>query len=83
MSEDAKSVTVCEHRIMATTIVNNAVIKCMLGGLPITHDNIILLIGDFADPQDPRNARLIADINQQIDDIIDTTRRLKALGSIH
>ena len=41
------------ERISAIAIVNQAVIKCGLAGLPVNHDNVILFIGDFADPEKP------------------------------
>jgi hypothetical protein len=37
------------ERISATAIVNQAVMKCGLAGMTVTHDNVIAFIGDFAD----------------------------------
>ena len=40
-------------RIAATEIANHAFMKCVLSGYPATADNVILLVGDFAEPSDP------------------------------
>jgi hypothetical protein len=57
------------ERISATTIVNQAVIKCSIAGVPVTQENVILFVGDFADPSEPDHAGLITQIEQTIEDI--------------
>lgn len=57
------------ERISATAIVNQAVIKCSIAGVPVTQDNVIFFVGDFADPSKPEHARLIEQIERSIDEI--------------
>jgi hypothetical protein len=47
-------------RITAAVIVNNAVLKCLLSGLPPTGDNITLMVGDFFDPNDEKHEGLVS-----------------------
>jgi hypothetical protein len=54
-------------KISATTIVNQAIIKCSMNGIPISVDNAILFIGDFFDPEDCDFADLIAEIEQTLE----------------
>lgn len=46
-------------RVAATAIVNQAALKCMILGLPVTGENITGLISDFFDPTDPRFGELV------------------------
>lgn len=61
-------------RIIATTIANNAVLKCLLNGVPLTEDTIIAFVGDFFDPEDPRFDPLSEDILKAIGEIIGRQR---------
>jgi len=58
------------ERISATAIVNQAIIKCGLAGMDVTHDNVIAFIGDFADPEDAEHLSLIAEISRTIDEVM-------------
>lgn len=60
------------ERISATAIVNQAILKCSLAGLPVTSDNVVRLIGDFMDPEEPQFESLSRQIDATIDDIFDT-----------
>lgn len=62
------------ERISATAIVNQAVIKCSIAGVPVTQDNVIFFVGDFADPTEPHFSGLIAKIEQTIEDIFAATK---------
>ena len=53
-------------RIAAITIVNNAVIRCQLLGLPVNHDNVILCIGDHFDPNDLSFSGVIVEIERAL-----------------
>ena len=64
-------------RISATAIVNQAVIKCSLAGVPVTQDNVIFFVGDFADPLEPEHAGLIAQIHQTIEEIFSASNRVR------
>jgi len=57
------------EKIAATAIVNNAVIRCQLAGLPVSVDNVILCVADFFDPTDPKFSGLI----RQIERMLETT----------
>lgn len=58
------------EKISAAAIVNQAVLKCMVSGLPVTRENVILMIGDYADPTDPGHLSLIILIQQTIDEVL-------------
>lgn len=51
-----------ERRIYATAIVNNAIIRCSIVGLPISEDNVIKCVGDFFDPSSEPLVGLIDEI---------------------
>jgi len=50
--EEDSSLERFQRRISATTIVNHAVTRCSIFGLPLTEDNVILCVGDYFDPLD-------------------------------
>ena len=58
-----------QERIAATTIVNQAAIRCIYLGLPLTDDNVVRWVGDFVDPSQPQAAGLINAILKAIDDL--------------
>jgi hypothetical protein len=62
------------ERVTATAIVNQAILKCSLAGLKMTHENVVRCVGDFADPDNPAMAGLIAQIDRSIDDVLDMAR---------
>lgn len=62
------------ERIAATAIVNQAVVKCLLHNIPVTPDNVILFVGDFADPTRPGFAGMIDAIMQAVDEVAVDTR---------
>lgn len=58
------------ERISATAIVNQAVLKCNIAGMSVTHENVIFFIGDFADPAEPLHSSLIEQIERSINDVM-------------
>jgi hypothetical protein len=58
------------ERISATTIVNQAVLKCQLCRQPVTIDTVIYFIGDFFDPADEDRAGLVLQIRKAIEDVV-------------
>lgn len=58
------------ERISATTIANQAILKCSLAGMPLTVDNVINFVGDFFDPGKPQFDGLIVKIEAAIDDVV-------------
>ena len=58
-----------EDRIAAVAIVNQAALKCILLGVPVTPDNIVHLIGDFYDPTAPSTASLTEEILHSVNEI--------------
>ena len=58
-----------QNRITATTIVNQAVMKCLLLGIPANADNIVRLIGDFFDPQNPDFGPLVDELMIAINEV--------------
>jgi len=66
---DAQATAFIE-RIGATTIVNQAVIKCQLRRQPVTTDNVILFIGDFVDPESRNTAGLVLQIHRAIEEVV-------------
>jgi hypothetical protein len=56
-------------RIAATVIVNQAVLKCLVRGMKVTPDNVILMVGDFVDPQDSGSAGVIGAILKAVDEV--------------
>ena len=56
--------------IAASTIANQALLKCSLSGIPLTSDNVILFVGDFFDPHLPQFSSLVVKIGVAIDEII-------------
>jgi hypothetical protein len=61
-------------RIAATAIVNQAVVKCLVRGIRITPDNVILMIGDFVDPTRPGFAGVINAIMDAVDEVVTAPR---------
>jgi hypothetical protein len=59
---DGTNAKAFSDRVAATAIVNQAVLKCLLLQVPVTTDNVILLVGDFADPSRVENSDLINEI---------------------
>ena len=55
------------ERISATAIVNQAVLRCMITGLPLNADNVILCVGDFIDPSNEQFGDIIEQILLAID----------------
>jgi len=62
VSEAGSDLDRFQRRISATTIVNHAVARCSILGIPLTEDNVILCVGDFFDPLDPVFESLIDEI---------------------
>lgn len=54
------------EKISATAISNQAVLKCIVLGLPLDVDNVILCVGDFVDPRDANFAGLMDEIEKAI-----------------
>lgn len=55
-----------QTRINAAAIVNQAVLRCQAIGMPTTFDNVIICVGDFFDPTDPKFAYLIDVVMEMI-----------------
>ncbi len=60
------------HRIGATAIANQAILKCILSEIPVTIDNAILFVGDFVAPDDPDRQEMIGLITRAIEDVVET-----------
>lgn len=58
-------------KISASTIVNQAIIKCSLNGVPVTVDNAILFVGDFFDPEDREFSDLLSEVETTLLSVID------------
>lgn len=58
------------ENIAASTIANQALLKCSLSGVPVTSDNVILFVGDFFDPQLPQFSDLVIKIGAAIEEIV-------------
>lgn len=56
-----------QERVAATAIANQAVLRCMILGMPVTVDNVILCVSDFVDPADCRFGSLIDHVQHAID----------------
>ncbi len=56
-----------QEKVAATTIANQAVLRCMILGMPVTVDNVILCVSDFVDPADCRFGSLIEHVQHAID----------------
>ncbi|MDE1157805.1 MAG: hypothetical protein PW791_05930 [Neorhizobium sp.] len=63
------------ERTSATAIANQAILKCLLSGFPLTTDNAILFVGDFADPGNPQFESLFERINEAIESVVDVKSR--------
>lgn len=59
------------ERTSATAIANQAILKCLLSGFPLTTDNVILFVGDFADPTNPHFESLFERINEAIEAVVE------------
>lgn len=58
------------ERMSATTIANQATIRCLLLGVPPTPENITYFVGDFFDPENPEFAGLVERIAVAIDELV-------------
>lgn len=67
------------ERIAATAIANQAILKCVVAGFPLTIDNAILFVGDFVDPAKPEVASLIGMIGNAIEEVVDCGKLLQKL----
>ena len=67
---DNHEATAFIERISAVAIVNQAALRCIALSLPLTADNVILLVGDFFDPDNPEFAGLINEILLQVDVVV-------------
>jgi len=61
------------ERVAATAIANQAVLRCIIMGMPITVDNVILCVSDFVDPADYRFGGLIEQVQRAIDVTVNMT----------
>jgi hypothetical protein len=71
------------ERISATTIANQAVLKLIVSGLPVTSDGAIRLIGDFIDPTRPELSRLIEKISNAIDEVVECRDKLSSFWPLN
>ncbi|MBB6509156.1 hypothetical protein [Rhizobium soli] len=69
MTEDQRNEFL--ERITATTIANQAILKCSISGFPLTADNVVAFVGDFLDPENPNLQELIEKIGYAIDEVLD------------
>lgn len=58
------------HRVSATAIANQAILKCSLAGVPLSIDNVIYFVGDFIDPDADGGEELAREIEQAIADVL-------------
>jgi hypothetical protein len=66
---DEEEFQALSDRIAATTIVNNAALRCIAAKLPLDGENVTLMIGDFFDPTDPRFDRLLRHVLVAVEEI--------------
>jgi len=71
MSE--KEAQAFQEKVAATAIANQAILRCMILGMPVTIDNVILCVSDFVDPTDYRFGGLIEQVQQAIDVTVNMT----------
>jgi len=64
------------ERISATTIANQAILKCYLHQVPLTTDNVLRFVGDYADPTNIEFVGLIAKIESAIEDVVEKPWRV-------
>jgi hypothetical protein len=55
------------EKVAATAIANQAVLRCILMGMPVTIDNVIRCVSDFLDPNEPSFDGLIEQIEKAIE----------------
>jgi hypothetical protein len=67
------------ERISATAIVNQAILKCAVADLPITSENVVLMLGDFIDPSQPNFQGLIENIDKTIDEVLEAAVLISCL----
>jgi hypothetical protein len=60
------------EKIGGTAIANQAILKCIVAGVPLTVDNVIYFVSDVVDPDDERYAGMIANIETAIVEVIET-----------
>ena len=58
------------HRVSATAIANQAILKCSLAGVPLTVENVIYFVGDFIDPSEAGGDELAREIERAIADVL-------------
>jgi hypothetical protein len=56
-----------QERVAATAIANQAILRCMILGMPLTVDNVTMCVSDFVDPEQQKFRNLIEQIEQAID----------------
>ena len=64
------------HKVSATAIANQAILKCTLAGVPLTIDNVIYFVGDFIDPNEAGGDELAHEIERAIIEVLDAGNAL-------
>lgn len=59
------------ERISATAIANQAILKTLVSGFPLTSESAIQFVGDFLDPEKPEFQSLIEKIGDAIDEVVE------------
>lgn len=71
------------EKISGTAIANQAVLRCIVLGLPVNVDNVILCVGDFVDPSNKNFAGLILEIEKAIVNTVENGRMQFGNGPGH
>ena len=69
MSEEQATLFI--ERMSATAIANQSILKCQMRGWPMTVDNVILCVGDFFSPDEPRFENVMNHITEAIEAVLD------------
>ncbi|MGV3552605.1 hypothetical protein [Rhizobium sp.] len=69
------------HKVSATAIANQAILKCSLAGVPLTIDNVIYFVGDFMNPDEAGGDELAREIEKAITDVLAAGRDID--GGLH
>lgn len=61
------------EKAAATAIANQAILKCIIRGVPLSVDTVIPFVGDFLPPTDDRFHRVAVLIKAALEDMLDPT----------
>lgn len=66
---DQEELEAFAKRLAGTAIVNQAAVKCLGYGLPLTEENVVLFVGDFFEPTRPGAQELVSSVMKAIDEV--------------